>query len=424
MNDREFFINLLKVLIVSGLILGTLTFVDWRVSSNILAKYEGSVILLHLILPISIVLTLLFIVKDLTDKKILLLSLTITMAVVFFVPFLLSYMHPLTFRFLELSQETVSQLRISNQPLIPLILNFTFCGVIFLLFVLSLKLIQDTKKGFVVQSSMAVLVGLIFLFIPRFMSINSYISSPGYYLLSNLISLVSYIGTIFYFLNYARKINFNSQSVYFIVIVFLAVIGQWFYYLLCYPKFILREVELVEVKHKISEFYIFGKDWKLIENPSSLFYLGILCIIVSFIFVLLSKQSKNPFRRIIFFHIPIILLHRLGIYIISGGINLTQILQKNTFFIHSQTLSLTFLIFAPVTLIFVPSILFLISLIYNKKFLRIRDKSKTGLPPIYAEPLVISSEKASPKSSTIEAIFLFTTYFIINVVMSIGMIEF
>ena len=41
---------------------------------------------------------------------------------------------------------------------------------------------------------------------------------------------------------------------------------------------------------------------------------------------------------------------------------------------------------------------------------------------VYAEPSMISSESPFSKSSTIEAMFLSTAYFIINVIMSIGMI--
>ncbi len=41
---------------------------------------------------------------------------------------------------------------------------------------------------------------------------------------------------------------------------------------------------------------------------------------------------------------------------------------------------------------------------------------------VYAEPSMISSESPFSKSSTIEAMFLSTAYFTINVIMSIGMI--
>lgn len=242
----------------------------------------------------------------------------------------------------------ISEIEKANFVTIPLLNNLFISVLISLFFIITLRKVRKSKS-YIDIFLIIFLLGLLLFNIPALIAPDSYVASPGYYLLSNLLSILLYVIVSLYFLKSLLSKEQINISLFYTTLFFLISTSYWLYYTLFNSKLTLIKVKELLQALKLQTTYIFGGNWRFINSPRSLIMIGFFCIIASLLIVFVNIGQRETFKRLTFLYLPLYFLQSFGFYILFGYTNLVSFAQAyHNYNVH---LSLFTFIFGKIGLI-------------------------------------------------------------------------
>lgn len=352
-EDFPFLISSIKIFSLLSITWFVIWFIEIIISKNYtIVNFVGEFPIINII-PLSLVLSYIFHILPRyynTEEHNLKLSIGIY-AMIFIIiivaVFLISphwtIMSPRWIRLFSLGPDVFSETKLivdevekANLITIPLLKDLLISILISFSFIFILRKVRKSKDS--VNLFLTILLLCLLLFsLPALIATNSYVASPGYYLLSNLLSILLYVITSLYFLQPMLNKEQMNISLFFTTLFFLISTNYWLYYALFNSKLILIKVKELLTALKLSELHMFGENWRFINSPYSLMIIGSFCIIVSLIIVFVNIRQKEIFKRLTFLYLPIYFLQSFGFYILLGSIPLKFFSQTSHNYFSTST---------------------------------------------------------------------------------------